>query len=108
MMTRVCLKICSKTGVANSNKKIVMWLPALLNSCLLNEKGKKWVVLFFTVSVSLLSRSVFLISFCLHSLSNSLCSKILPSIICTFTAVILSPCLGLEFTDAEKGESYSQ
>lgn len=62
-LTRVCHKICSKNYVANSDKKIVMWLPAFLNSSSVSERGKKWMFLFFTVSVSLLARSVLLISF---------------------------------------------
>lgn len=43
-----------------------MWLPAFLNTCLVSERGKRWMFLFFTVSVSLLARSVLLISFPAH------------------------------------------
>lgn len=63
MLAGVCHKIVQSLSIANSDKKIVLWLPALLHSCLVSERGNKWMVLFFAVSVSLLARSVLLISF---------------------------------------------
>lgn len=86
-----------------------MWLPALLNSCLVSERGKKWMVLFFTVSVSLLTRSVLLISFpaCMGCQTLSAPIYYLP-LSALSLQLSLSPCLGLEFANTEEGESYSQ
>jgi len=66
--------------------------------------------LFFTVSVSLLARSVLLNYFpCLHALSNFLGSNILPSF-CRYLHFHCSypPTLFVFGVYTEKGESYSQ
>lgn len=63
--------------------------------------------LFFPVPVSFLAGNVLLISFPACMGCQTLSSILLSPIIPTFTAVIL-PCLGVDFTNTEKGESHSQ